>query len=254
MKSSDTVQSVERAIELLYCFSPIEPELALNDFVKKTGLNRTTVFRLLTSLRNKNLIIKDETAGTYKLGLPFMGFAQIVTDNLNIRKAALPVMRTLAEKTNETISLNLIQDLNRICVEKVESTADIRQLIHLGSPYPILKGASGKLLLAYSSPDLIQKVLEEEGNDDLNKDELLIELQNIKEKGYAFSMNERVIGAYAISAPIIGYNSQLIGGLSISGLSARLNKQNQKIYIEEVLSAAHILSIEMGYESEKMTR
>lgn len=252
MKSTDTVQSVERAIDLLFCFSTQYPELTLNDFVKKTGLSRTTVFRLLSSLKNKNLIIKNEHAGTYELGLPFMGFGQIVSEHLDIRNAALPIMKKLAVATKETISLNLIQDLNRVCIEKVEGIEDIRQLIRLGSPYPILKGASGKLLLAYSSQSFVEQVLQEQGKEDLQKEKLFDELKIIRNAGYAFSMNERVVGAFAISTPILGFGDHLLGGISISGLSARLNEDTKNILIKEAVQAAQTLSKQMGYNLKRI--
>src|SRR5690554_1179527 len=118
-KTTETVQSVERAIDLLFCFSLQEPELTINDFVTKTGLNRTTVFRLLNSLKEKDLIIKDEELGVYRLGLAFVGFGQIVTENLDVRKVALPILKRLSQITNETVSLNFLQAKRRVCVEKV---------------------------------------------------------------------------------------------------------------------------------------
>ncbi|WP_017754687.1 IclR family transcriptional regulator [Calidifontibacillus oryziterrae] len=247
MKSKDNVQSVERAIDLLYCFSFQKPELSLNDFVIQTGLKRTTVFRLLSSLKNKGLIIKDEHSSTYKLGLPLLEMSQIVSENLDIRKEAIPIMENLAKKTNETVSLNLIQDLHRICVEKVEGTEDIRQFIRLGFPYPIIKGASGKLLLAYSSSNYVERVILNHQQEDILTEVFLEELKQIKNQGYAFSMNERVKGAYAISTPILGVRGVLHGGLSISGLSIRLNNKLKEDFIEDAIIAAQMISKKMGF-------
>lgn len=250
MKVKETVQSVERAIDLLNCFSPQKSELTLNDFVKKTSLNRTTAFRLLNSLKDKNLITKNEDTNSYQLGIAFINFGQIVSENLNIRKIALPALHKLAEKTTETVSLNIIQEMNRICIEKAEGTEDIRQFIRLGHPYPILKGASGKLLLAFSSPAFIEAALAE-GAFEGNRKEFQEELKTIKKQGYAFSMNERVIGAYAISAPIFGNDGKLIGGLSISGSSARMNDQMEKQFIHEAMNSAEKISEQMGYITSK---
>lgn len=246
MKANDSVQAVERAIDLLYCFSFRKPELTINDFVEQTKLKRTTVYRLLTSLMNKGLIAKNESTGTYKLGMPFLTFYQIVSETLDIRMEALPVMKELVESTNETVSLNIIQGLNRVCIEKIEGTEDIREFIKLGYPYPIYKGASGKLLLAYSSPKFIEEVLNAYQEEIIDKDQLLEDLKKIKEQGYAFSTNQRIIGAFAISTPIIGMNNELLGGLSISGLSMRLTDSSIERFIEEALVAAKTISKKMG--------
>lgn len=244
---TETVQSVERAIELLYCFTTRTPELSLNAIVKRTGLNRTTVFRLLSSLMKKELINKNEAMNTYRLGLPFIHFAQIVTENLDLRKMALPIMNELNEITKETISLNIIQGSSRICIEKLEGKEDIRQFINLGIPYPLYKGASGKLLLAFSKNELIEEVIEGSGLTKNETAELKKDLLLFQEQGFAFSMHERIIGAFAISTPILNSQQQLIGGLSISGLSARLDN-NKQLFIKAAIQSAEKLSAMMGYQ------
>lgn len=247
MKTNDTVQSVERAIELLYCFTAQTPELTLNDFVKRTGLNRTTVFRLLSSLIKKELISKNEGKNTYQLGLPFIHFGQIVSENLDLRRMALPVMNRLTEVSKETISLNIVQGAARICVEKIEGKEDIRQFIHLGIPYPLYKGASGKLLLAYSTEELIEEVIEGSGMTNDETKALKKDLIQIRDQGFAFSRNERITGAFAISTPILNSQHELMGGLSISGLSARLDN-NKQLFIEAAIQSAEKLSAMMGYQ------
>jgi len=245
----DKVQSVERAIDLLLCFSVQKPELKLNDFIEKTNLKRTTVYRLLSSLQSKGMLMKNEENGTYKLGLPFIGFAQIVSENLDMRQEALPVMKKLADETKETVSLNVIQATRRICVEKVDGIEDIRQFIKLGFPYPILKGASGKLLLAYASDFFVKEVVHEwetSSNEIIDLSRLKEELALIRDQGYAFSMNERVMGAFAISTPIFGVNDQILGGLSISGLSIRLTEEKKRSFIEKALDATKEISRKMG--------
>lgn len=246
MKANDSVQAVERAVDLLYCFSLKKPELTINDFVTQTNLKRTTVYRLLASLMNKGLVVKNEIAGTYKLGTPFLIFYQIVNETLDIRMEALPIMKELGDLTNETVSLNIIQGLSRVCIEKIDGTEDIREFIKLGFPYPIFKGASGKLLLAYSSDDFVEQVLQSFSNEGIDKEAFIKELHKIKEQGYAFSMNERIVGAFAISTPIFGLKNELLGGLSISGLSMRLTDTSIQKMIDNAIIAAKTISRKMG--------
>ncbi|MGO4887589.1 IclR family transcriptional regulator [Anaerobacillus sp. MEB173] len=251
-KTPETVQSVERAIDLLYCFSLHEPELSINDFVGKTGLNRTTVFRLLTSLKEKKLIIKDEERGTYKLGLAFVGFGQIVSENLDIRKESLQELRRLSSLTKETVSINVLQANRRVCVEKVDGSQDIRQFVKLGFPYPLLKGASGKVLLAFCEASVIEKVIEEWveiNSEPFNRDQFMKELQEIRDLGYCLSKNDRVFGAYSISTPIFNAENELIAGLSISGLSMRLTEEKEQEFITQVINGAREISKKMGYIS-----
>ncbi|OLO27869.1 hypothetical protein BTR23_18835 [Alkalihalophilus pseudofirmus] len=248
-KTSETVQSVERAVDLLFCFSLNEPELAINDFVQKTGLNRTTVFRLLTSLKEKNLVVKDEELGTYRLGLACVGLGQIVSENLDIRKEALPELKRLSILTKETVSLNVLQANRRVCVEKVDGSQDIRQFVKLGFPYPLVKGASGKVLLAHCPTELIEQVLDEwneTNSESIERQDVLNELQEIRDLGYCLSKNDRVFGAYSISTPIFNIKKELIGGLSISGLAMRLTEEKEQEFISQAIHGAKEISKKMG--------
>jgi IclR family transcriptional regulator, KDG regulon repressor len=249
-KTKETVQSVERAVDLLFCFSLSEPELSINDFVNKTGLNRTTVFRLLTSLKEKKLIVKNEDQGTYRLSLSFVGFGQIVSENLDIRKESLPELKKLSALTKETVSLNVLQSNRRVCVEKVEGSEDIRQFVKLGFPYPLIKGASGKVLLAHCEESVIEEVLQEwieMNSGPFDRNLFMEELEEIRNSGYCLSKNDRVLGAYSISTPIFNMQRELIGGLSISGLALRLTEEKEREFIARVISGAKEISKKMGY-------
>ncbi|MFG6117982.1 IclR family transcriptional regulator [Thalassobacillus sp. B23F22_16] len=251
-KTKETVQSVDRAVDLLYCFSLNKPELTVNDFVNKTGLNRTTVFRLLTSLKEKGLIVKNEEEGVYRLSLAFVGFGQIVAENLDIRKESLPELKKLSSLTNETVSLNVLQSNRRVCVEKVDGSEDIRQFVKLGYPYPLVRGASGKVLLAHCEENVIEEVIQEwkeMNGDEFDSASFLKELQDIRNAGYCLSKNDRVLGAYSISTPIFNMQKELIGGLSISGLAMRLTEEKEEMFISNAINGAKEISKKMGYIS-----
>ncbi|KMJ55576.1 hypothetical protein AB685_26520 [Bacillus sp. LL01] len=252
-KKIDTVQSVERAIDLLYCFSINEPELSINDLVEKTGLKRPTVFRLLTSMKEKNLIVRDENTGVYKLGLPFIGFGQIVSETIDVRKEAVPILKALSKQTNETVSLNIIQERRRVCVEKVDGMGDIRQFVRLGYPYPLVRGASGQIFLAYSDQEFIEQVLtewKENNGDEVNRAKYFDNLMKIKKDGIATSKNDRAFGAYSISAPVFNVTGQMIAGLSMSGLAARLTDEMEKEFKDLVVKSALHLSQKLGFNNE----
>lgn len=248
-RNSQTVQSVERAVDLLYCFTLQEYELSINDFVEKTKLNRTTVFRLLNSLRNKGLITRNEQTGFYRLGFPLIGMGQIVSENLDVREEAFPVLKKISKQTGETASLNIIQANRRICVEKVDGSEDIRQFVRLGYPYPLVKGASGKVLLAFCSEEFIENILKEwetENNETIDREEYYKELKNIRDRKVAISENERVLGACSISAPILDSNNNLIAGVSISSLSIKLTPSLKEEYKQLIRQAGEEISIAMG--------
>lgn len=250
LEKKNTVQSVERAIDLLDCFSVTDYELSISDFVQKTKLNRTTVFRLLYTLEEKGLVNRNENTGTYRLGYKFVGMAQIVKENLDVRQEALPYLKRISKQTGETVSLNILRSQRRICIEKVDGTEDIRQFVQLGNPYYLVKGASGKVLLAFHSDEEIGKVLDEwetVHGQRLDRKEYFKGLQRIRERKVAVSDSDRVFGAVSISAPILDSDNNPIAGISISSLSIRLSDEKKEEYQELIKNAAKELSNKYRY-------
>ncbi|MGP4079991.1 IclR family transcriptional regulator [Pseudalkalibacillus sp. R45] len=249
-QSKGTVQSVERAIDLLYCFTLNEYELSLADFVNKTGLNRTTVFRLLNSLKDKGMISRNQHNGLYRLGLPLIGMGQIVSETIDVRQEALPVLKQLSKETGETVSLNIIQANRRVCVEKSDGSEDIRQFVRLGYPYPLVRGASGKALFAFCEEEFIEEEIstwERENQKVIDRDTYYKELETIRKNRLAISKNDRVFGAYSISAPIFNNTYTLVAGISLSGMSIKLTEELELKYGELIRNAALTISKKMGY-------
>jgi DNA-binding IclR family transcriptional regulator len=246
----NTVQSVERAIDLLYCFSIKEFELSISDFVDKTKLNRTTVFRLLATLEEKGVVNKNNRTGLYSLGYRMISFAQIVNENFDVRREALPYLKRISKQTGETVSLNILRSGRRVCIEKVEGTEDIRQFVQLGNPYYLVKGASGKVLLAFHSDEEIEEVIREWETihkTTIDRMNYFDELKKIRENETAISEGERVFGAISISAPILNADNKPIAGLSISSLSIRLTDKEKKEYRELVRNAVKEISGKYRY-------
>lgn len=246
MNEKDRVLSVEKAADLLFCFSKEKRKLSLQDFVKITGWKRTTLYRLLNSLVLKGLIKKDKSSGTYELGLPLLRLSSLVSDGLELRKESWEVMNDLSQSTNETINLNICEDARRVCIEKIDSGNMIRQHITVGQSYSLLNGASGKVLLAFSPNEFIEGYLFQHLNE-AERQSVHQELEAIRQQGFAFSKNERVDGAFALSAPIYTQHQLLAGCLTIAGLSSTINEEKQTNYTFRIIEATKLISIKMGF-------
>jgi len=159
-------------------------------------------------------------------------------------------MKEIAEKTGETVDLNIIQEGKRICIEKVDGKFSLRQFVEIGRRLPLYKGAFGKLLLAYL-PKEEQKEILYKVKYDLKKSikEALAELDDINEKGFAVSQNERVMGAAAVSAPILN-KGNIIAGLTISGASIRFTEDKVKYHEKLIVKGAQEISKRVGYQKK----
>lgn len=246
---SETVRSVERAIDILTCFTVSEPILTVPEISQKTGLTKSTIFRLLASLESKGMVEKIHSTYEYKLGLRLLDLGNVVQSSLELIDIAKPIMKELSEKTKETVNINIVQGNHRVCIERIDGNQALRKVSEIGRLLPLSKGASGKLLLAFCDNDKVIEILNEEREtmivEEMNK--LKLELFEIREKGYAASFSERLEGTASVSAPIRDYTGNVIAGITISGPLVRFTEEKVQYFISEVLEASSRISCDLGY-------
>ncbi|WP_436371763.1 IclR family transcriptional regulator [Cytobacillus sp. BC1816] len=251
---SETVRSVERAIDILTSFTMENPTLTVPNISQKTGLTKSTVFRLLASLEAKGMVEKNPYTHEYRLGIQLLSLGNVVQSSLELIDVAKPIMKGLSEKTQETVNINIVHGTNRVCVDRIDGNQALRKVSEVGKLLPLHVGASGKLLLAFSDPEVITHVLKEQKElmEESALNRLKLELFDIREKGYAASFNERLEGTASISAPIRDYTGAVIAGITISGPLVRFTEVKVEHFISEILDASDKISREMGFIKEKL--
>jgi DNA-binding IclR family transcriptional regulator len=114
-------------------------------------------------------------------------------------------------------------------------------------------GAAGKIILAYSSAELVETVLAKAGLPErtaatiTDKPALLMELENVRNQGYAVSTAERAADACALAAPVFEYGHELVGALCISGPISRFTVPIRESYANLLVAAAIQLSRQLGW-------
>lgn len=243
-----TVQSVERALKIMECFTLDTPSLSLGELAKKTELSKSTVYRLLTTLASLNYIKQDAIYQKYCLGFKVFNLGAVVAGNMRIRSVALPYLEVLGRETSESISLNIADGADRICIELVESSEEVRNFTKIGHRNPLWIGGSGKVLLAYLNENKKEQIIRDalKNGDITELDELKKDLEIIVKQGYILTMNGRVSGAFAVIAPIFDHNS-IAGSLTLSAPIMRYNEERLIFLIPKVRDAAKKISQELGW-------
>jgi len=251
-RSDYYIESIRRAIQVLNSFTLKESELSITELSKRLNLHKSTIHRIVVTLEDEGLITKDQVSQKYRLGIKLFELGYIVKKNIEIRNYALPIMRELAQKTKESIDLNIILDRKRVSIEKIESLHDVRQVIQLGKSLPLYCGGSGKALLAFLADEEIDKIIQKErfipfGPNTITEPIKLKErLKKIRRKGYAVSFEERVLGSASIGVPILDYTGRVVASLSISGPITRFTKQKITAFVSLAKQAAREISVLLG--------
>lgn len=241
MASNDIpVRSIERALDIIDCFEPGRLELSLTDIATSIQLSMSTTSRIVATLEKRSYLSRNLDTQRYTLGTRIAQIGALGLSNLELRRVALPFMRDLNALYNEGISLYVIREHERICVERVESTMPLRRVINVGDRHPLTRGAAGRVLLAYLPFEERESLLLQ---DPFTTEESLEELRH---SGYAVSLSEREEGVSSISAPIHDARSEVIAALAMTGPSVRFEGSGFSDKIAKVKRTAELVSKAMG--------
>ncbi|MBX6394322.1 MAG: IclR family transcriptional regulator [Alicyclobacillaceae bacterium] len=237
-----TVRAVERALDILLCFSSTEMELGLSDIAKRVGLHKSTVHRLLASLESRGFIRRNPHTEKYRLGWSILELVSNMHQSGDLSTIVLPEMTRLRDLLDETISLYIRSGTERIRIQAVESHQPVRRVANIGQRLPLYVGASGKVLLAWSPPEVLAEVLSDPRMpEDFNRAEFQQQLAQVRECGYAVSIEEREAGAAAVAAPVFDRDGQLVAALSVSGPVDRFTPEATARFAEAVMKSAKVI-------------
>lgn len=211
-------------MRVLDCFRE-RPEWTLMDVVRETGMGTTVVHRILNTFVHTGYLERQRDSRLYTLGARIYEFVGAAA-RLDIAATARPIMQRLAEATGETVYLTVYRNGHSVCIAKVDSTHEVKLMMQLGGIYPLEGGASNKVLLAFlpkgAQDAYIQANVREEERADLWR-----ELQEIADRGYAYSDSEVTPNAYAIGVPVRNASGALVAALSLGGPTFRLDEQRK---------------------------
>lgn len=252
MKEITRVQSIDRAVAILDCFSEEKKELRLSEISERLGLNKSTVHGIISTLKYHGFISQDEETQKYKLGIRFVEFGDLVINSMNIRNAAVPVIDAVCERIEETVHIAMLDGLDVVWIEKRECTKSIKTSTKIGARLPAYTTADGKIIICYQNKDKIKNYLPKRipqytKNTITNKGEFIKKLEEMKKNGYAIDNEEYVEGLKCVAAPIFDHDGKVRFSLSTTGPAFRMNEERIKELIVIIKEAANEISHRIGY-------
>ncbi len=249
----DKIQTLERAIRILDCFTIDQFELGVRETARMTGLATSVCGRLMAALKEQGILTQHAVTRVYSMGPKPLRWAEIYSANLDIRNVALPVINELLLTTKETISLYILDEDERLCVERMESAQNVRIVARIGRRLPLYAGSAGKVLLAFLPYNRQEEIIKKTAFVPYttftitDPDILRKELNLIRQQGYAFSNGEWVADAAGIAAPIFDHKENVVAALTISGPSTRFTSDTKKHLVKIIIPSAERISRELGY-------
>jgi IclR family transcriptional regulator, KDG regulon repressor len=248
---SQSVRSVDRAMDILLCFTHEEPTKSLTQIAESIHMSKTTVHRLLATLENKRFITRDKVSGLYRLGFRFIEMASLVLQDVELHRWAHPYLQRLSAEYGETVDLAILDGSHVIYLEVIESPQRVKLAAAVGQRLPATYTASGKALLAYLPDDLARKIIidniaEVSNRTPISLPDMLAELRLTAERGYSVSEQEYEEAINAVAVPLFDVERNPIASIAIVGPSYRLTKDRLPALGESLRTMTQVISSEIG--------
>jgi IclR family acetate operon transcriptional repressor len=241
------VQSVERTLDVLEFLGSSEQEFGVSEIGAATGLSAGTAHRLLGTLVSRGYVRRNQRTRRYGLGLRALTMA--ITARERIGPLALPFLEELAEASQETANLAVLEDGSTLYIEQAFAPArTLRIFTDPGNRVPLHSTGTGKVLLAYQPPRLIEFIL---GRTGLSRQtvstiteisQLRAELRRIRREGYAADYEEQEEGVRCLAAPVFGPDGNIFAAMSASGPASRLDQARMDAVVPDLKRISAALS------------
>jgi DNA-binding IclR family transcriptional regulator len=243
-----SVRAVERALDILQCFSAEKPSMSVLEIQERVRLSRPTLYRLLHTLAAKGLVRASGDPQRFSLDYGVGRLANNWIAGIDPIRAGQRIVERLRERTDETAALFVLRGHQRLCALEIPASHVLKISRGIGETEHISKGASGKAILAFMHADEIDVILRSSPKD-TNRRQLLHALERIRRDGFAVSRAEVFAGAVAIAAPYFDRDRCVAGSIGVFGPQARLDRGWEKTAIRLVVKGAAELSAALGQPS-----
>jgi DNA-binding IclR family transcriptional regulator len=251
---SEPIRAVDRALDILLCFTRQTPRLTMTEIADQVGMNKSTVHRLLGTLEKKRFLQRDPSTGYYQLGLHILQMARLTLESNDLRNRAAPFLRRLCEQHRETITLSVLDGSDVVFLDVVESPQRVKLAASTGQRLPAFATAAGKAILAFLPDEAARKVVErgmqQYTPQTIHSPEIFFKgLSMEREQGFSISEQEYEEGINAVAAPILDSNEKPIAAITVAGPAYRLLRERMNEIGPTILATAREIAQEIRLQT-----
>ena len=243
--------TVLKALSLLEFFNERRPSIGLSEFSKLSGYHKATTQRFLSALESKGFVEQDQVSRNYTLGPAFLRFSLLREASVPLAEAVNSVLSDLNAATEETAHASIVSGTALANIGVVHSRQINRIIIEAGEAMPFHATASGLSVLAFSSPDIVTSVLDQElevhAKGTVTDPKMIADmLEGIRNAGIARSDETYCDDVLGIAAPYFGQGGKVCGAVAVALPSVRGAAQQTSQLESHVKSAARRLTALRG--------
>ena len=208
---NEPVQVVDRVLDIIEQLAEASGPMGPTKLAEATGLNKSSVYRLLSTLLARRYVEKNQEDGTYYIGPKLIEVVSCYINSLELQTEARPYLTELARELNLTTHLGILDGYEVVYVEKLDNLPSVRLYANIGYRVPAYCSSLGKCLLSCLSREELKRTLKEctfipyttKTITDLST--LQLHLREVRKQGWAMDDEESEEGHRCIAAPIFDY-------------------------------------------------
>lgn len=218
-------RTTQRTVEILKLISKNPDGTTLDELCEKLNLPKTSAYDIVTTLAEMSMV--NVTRGqkqNYTIGLMAYRIGINYTNNLDFIGMIEPLLKIFSKEVGKTVFFGIPYDHHVVYICKFEPENPIITTATVGSKNPMYCTSLGKVILAYIGDDrrdqMMNRIRFTKYTDRTikNKEQLLLELERVKERGYAFDAREMEEHMQCVGAPVFDQDGKVIGAISVSSL------------------------------------
>lgn len=248
------LKSLARGLQVLQCFTPDTPTLALNAIAARLDIPKGSAYRLVATLQSMGFVRQDPESKRYRLGVEVLALGQSYLSGLVYPDVALPHLEELAHDTRESASMAILDGTEIVYVARASIRRVMSGNLFVGSRLPAYCTSMGKVLLAYLGQDERERLLGATTFEPYthhtvaDADTLRAGLARVREHGYAISDRELDLTLRSIAAPVRGGDGAVVAAVNVSTFASHVaDEELRETLIPRLVETAHTISNALGY-------
>ncbi|MBO8162933.1 MAG: IclR family transcriptional regulator [Brevibacillus sp.] len=254
MEKENMIKSVDRALQIIDIVSTRKEGFGVSELARQIELNKSSVYRILSTLASHGYIEQNQESGRYKLGYKLLELSERLLESIDLRAEARPYLKELEQLTNEVVHLVVYNQGEVVYIEKLDGNETLRMHSQVGKRAPMHCTSVGKVILAHLPSEEMLRIVEKKGlarhteHTITELDAFQRHLREIRQNGYAVDHEENEQGITCIAAPIFGFNGKVTAAVSISGPTIRMTEQRLSELKWKIMEVGRNISRRLGYK------
>ena len=247
-ETTGLVNSVQKALNILNCFSVEQPQLSLAQISSLLSYPKSTTLNIVRTLEHSGYLLKDAVTQNYTLGYKILNLSYLLRSSLPVVQYALPFLEDLQDKTGEIIYLVSYINGQVLYLEGLYPTQRMANYSISGKILPMHCTGCGKAMFSYLPREEQLAIIRRWGlppktpNTITTEEALFKEVELIQSRGFAVDLEEETPNVKCVAVPVLNNNGHAVAAISISGTVMNMKDELLPGYAEMLSRTCSVLS------------